>query len=79
LPVHLRCAIDNKPTYYYPLLTDDPSESDPNGTELWAVEQNIYIDGKEYKANRVCDWRELIYRMAYDYSKSDMKILDLEK
>lgn len=79
LPVHLRCAIDNKPTYYYPLLTDDPSESDPNGTELWAVEQNIYIDDKEYKADRVCDWRELIYRMAYDYSKSDMKILDLEK
>jgi hypothetical protein len=37
LPVHLRCAIDNKPEYYYPLLTDDPSEVDPGGMELWAT------------------------------------------
>lgn len=79
LPVHLRCAIDNKPTYYYPLLTDDPSEYDPNGQQLWAIEEIIYIDEKEYKADVVCDWRELIYRMAYDYSKSDVKILELEK
>lgn len=79
LPVHLRCAIDNKPTYYYPLLTDEPDGIDPNGSQLWATEEIVIIDEKEYKADVICDWRELIYRMAYDYMKSDMKILELEE
>lgn len=79
LPVHLRCAIDNKPTYYYPLLTDEPDGINPNGSQLWATEEIVIIDEKEYKADVTCDWRELIYRMAYDYMKSDMKILELEE
>ena len=79
LPVHLRCAIDNKPTYYYPLLTDDPSGINPNGSQLWATEQTVIINEQEYEADVVCDWRELIYRMAYDYMKSDTKIFELEQ
>lgn len=79
LPIHLRCAIDDKPIYYYPLLNEDAIEQ-PNGTQLWATSQ-IIIDekGRELMADVVCDWRELIYRMAYDYAKSDTKILELNK
>lgn len=81
LPAHLRCAIDDKPTYYYPLL-DEAQDDDhqPLGRELWATE-SIVIDerGHELQADVICDWRELIYRMAYDYSKSDAKILQITK
>lgn len=73
LPIHLRCAIDDKPTYYYPLLNG-------GGTKLWATSTTI---NNEYNqtiiTDVICDWRELIYQMAYDYSKSDEKIAELTK
>lgn len=71
LPIHLRCAIDDKPTYYYPLLED-------GGTKLWATTSTIRDEyGQIFTADKVCDWRELIYQMANDYMKSDSKILEL--
>lgn len=71
IPIHLRCAIDDKPTHYYPLL-------EGGGTELWATADEVYLeDGTTLTADVVCDWRELIYQMAYDHMKSDEKILEL--
>lgn len=71
LPIHIRCAIDDKPTHYYPLLED-------KGQKLWATTSNIIDEyGHVLEADVICDWRELIYQMAMDYMKSDMKILEL--
>ena len=78
LPIHLRCAIDTKPIYYCPLLDENIVDErlQPMGKDqIWATSQYFYDeDEKEITATGICDWRELIYRMAYDYSKSDEKI-----
>lgn len=83
LPVHLRCAIDDKPIYYTPLLDEAAKTDDefPNGEKYYATSQNFLDkEGNErYSIGGVYDWRELIYRMAYDYSKSDVEILKLNK
>lgn len=72
LPVHLRCAIDDKPIYYYPLLSRAEE-----GKKLYATHTEVEVNGELLKADVLCDWRELIYRMALDYSKSDAKILEI--
>lgn len=69
LPAHLRCAIDDKPTYYYALLD---KKSYGTATE---VEYNNQLVSPDV----VCDWREIIYRMALDYSKSDAEILRISQ
>ena len=55
LPVHMRYAIDFKPTYYKPLRFDD--------------EGNQLLDIDPFIASEDLDWRELIYQMALDYFK----------
>ena len=85
LPVHLRCAIDTKPISYKPLLdeSDSNQQTQPNGEQIISTyafvldEQGELVlddEGQKIPVDLQCDWRELIYRMAYDYSKSDMKI-----
>ena len=55
LPVHMRYAIDFKPTYYKPLRFDD------EGNQLLSIDPFV--------ASEDLDWRELIYQMALDYFK----------
>lgn len=55
LPVHMRYAIDFKPTYYKPLRFDE------KGNQLLNIDPFIASDN--------FDWRELIYQMALDYFK----------
>lgn len=55
LPIHMRYAIDFKPTYYKPLRFDE------NGNQLLNIEPFVASDD--------LDWRELIYQMALDYFK----------
>ena len=55
LPVHMRYAIDFKPSYYKPLRFDE------NGNQLLNIEPFVASDN--------FDWRELIYQMALDYFK----------
>lgn len=55
LPIHMRYAIDFKPTYYKPLRFDE------KGNQLLDIEPFI--------ASEDFDWRELIYQMALDYFK----------
>lgn len=55
IPVHLRYAIDFKPTYYKPLRFDE------QGNQL--------LDIDPFVASANLDWRELIYQMALDYFK----------
>ena len=78
LPVHLRCAIDDKPTFYRPLLSTGIGE-DPMGSVLFYTANYNDISNVVQTSPHMYDWRELLYRMAYDYSKSDSKILELEK
>ena len=54
LPVHMRYAIDDKPTHYQSW----------DGTHYYANRQNTTDIANEYY-----DWRELIYQMALDYFK----------
>jgi hypothetical protein len=90
LPAHLRCAIDKKPLYYKPLLDENGKELEEDERSIWASKDDIILteagkeaiiehDGAIVLINYACDWRELIYKMAYDYSKSDAKILEYEK
>lgn len=72
-PIHLRCAIDDKPVYYRPLVNKDKGE-------LWGTSPIIFTEkGEELEVDIVCDWRELIYQMGLDYLQSDSKIAQLTK
>jgi hypothetical protein len=70
LPAHLRCAIDDKPVYYKPLLNNE-------GNYIYSTSMDLETDTTGTLL--LCDWREIIYRMAYDYSKSDAEILKITK
>lgn len=72
-PIHIRCAIDDKPLYYKPLI---------NGYgQTWGTSNEEIVDesGNAIIIDKICDWRELIYQMAIDYKQSDSKILALNK
>ena len=76
IPVHMRYAIDTKPTQYTSLgieltkkdgsFTDDGLKINnynlKHGTALTGQVSQVYKIG-------VCDWREIIYQMARDYNK----------
>ena len=89
LSVHLRCAIDDKPIQYRPLLNENigDEKNQPRGTEIistytYQIDDfgNVVLDEDNKKiAVKMYDWREIIYRMAYDYSKSDERIATLTK
>ena len=63
LPIHLRCALDVKPTAYFSKLHQwKQSHSD------WCNNRGIKMDNvdKTLYTTAAYDWRELIYRMAVD-------------
>jgi hypothetical protein len=65
VPVHLRYAIDKKPTYYNSISVNDSELIEYNkkyGTELRGQSSFEYTDSD-------WDWREIIYCMALDYYK----------
>lgn len=66
LPVHLRYAIQDKPTYYkkYALNKD-------NKQEIYYTSEYEEVDSLDTLANKCikCDWREIIYQMAKDNYK----------
>lgn len=67
VPVHMRYAIDQKPTSYTTITVD---ESNP---DLMAYNEkyNLQVSGQisETYTTGKYDWREIIYRMAIDYYK----------
>lgn len=65
VPVHLRYAIDIKPTHYVSVTVADSEVEDYNkkyGTKLKGQVSTEYTTDKY-------DWREIIYQMAIDYFK----------
>ena len=64
LPVHIRYAIDKKPTYYKAF----------NGNKYVSGEPSIPIKDKTI----MCDWREIIYQMALDYRRYYYNNIDNE-
>ena len=77
LPIHMRYAIDQKPTEYSTIAVSEEELVKYNNkygfnlkgqTSVTYIADNIStptsIDGKIH-----CDWRELIYQMAVDYRK----------
>lgn len=78
LAIHMRYAIDVKPTYYKSIEVLDSELEDYNtkyGLETKGQVSVIYWCGDEVPDNPdnlsiiECDWREIIYRMAKDYRK----------
>ena len=76
LPVHLRYAIDKKPTYYKTL------RGDAYGTTTFINQMRDQITKEAYKEETInqrieeklkdiiiVDWREIIYQMAIDYRR----------
>lgn len=73
IPVHMRYAIDKKPTQYTTISVDNKDSQ--NGLDPDLVRYNnkhgTNIDGQVSKtySTLTCDWREIIYRMAQDFYK----------
>jgi DNA polymerase elongation subunit (family B) len=73
IPVHMRYAIDEKPTQYTTINVDNKSSQ--NGLDPALVRYNnkhgTNIDGQVSETYSIltCDWREIIYRMAQDFYK----------
>ena len=74
IPVHMRYAIDEKPTQYTTISVDNKNSQ--NGLDPALVRYNnkygTNIDGQvseTYSVSSTCDWREIIYRMAQDFYK----------
>lgn len=67
VPVHMRYAIDRKPTSYTTITVDE------NNPDLLAYNEkyNLQVGGQtsETYTTDEYDWREIIYRMATDYYK----------
>lgn len=67
VPVHMRYAIDRKPTSYTTITVDE------NNPDLLAYNEkyNLQVGGQtsETYTTDEYDWREIIYRMAIDYYK----------
>ena len=61
IPVHVRYAIDIKPTYY----------QNYEGNKFYYT--NSYVGTRPLIHSIKCDWREIIYQMAKDYSKFNTK------
>lgn len=67
VPVHMRYAIDRKPTSYTTIAVDAKNPDLVNYNEKY----NLQVGGQistTYTTNEY-DWREIIYRMATDYYK----------
>lgn len=78
LPIHMRYAIDVKPTYYKSIKVLDSELEDYNakyGLETKGQVSVIYWCGNETPANPdslsiiECDWREILHQMQKDYYK----------
>lgn len=76
IPIHLRYAIDEKPTEYTCIEVADSEVSEYNAkykAKLTGQKKIKYIAGDAYSADNpeeiICDWREIIYQMALDHFK----------
>jgi hypothetical protein len=75
IPIHLRYAVDEKPTRYTSISVSEDDVKDYNtkyNAELKSQTSITYIADETYEdlGNIIkCDWRELIYQMASDHFK----------
>ena len=81
LPIHMRYALDKKPSQYTTITVSDDELSNYNEkhglnvkgqssktyTAISNADTNEKFSDSEIECK--CDWREIIYRMALDYSK----------
>ena len=77
IPVHMRYAIDKKPTRY---TTIQVSNTHPDIVK-YNAKHGTAVKGQAsetYTASLTCDWRELIYQMAQDYYKYAHMLDDFE-
>lgn len=89
IPVHMRYAIDKKPTQYTTIQVDKDDSTTPQDKKderdpaliKYNKKYGTNVDGQDsetYVASPTCDWRELIYQMAQDYYKYAHMLDDFE-
>ena len=87
IPVHMRYAIDKKPTEYTTIFVqpDNPATIDKDerdeALKQYNAKYGTNVDGQyseTYRVSDTCDWRELIYQMAQDYYKYAHMLDDFE-
>ena len=72
IPIHLRYAIDVKPTQYHQIWTtdwDNEQINDYNEKHSTTLQGRAKEDAQEFsvKGDNAVDWREIIYQMSLDY------------
>ena len=68
IPIHIRYAIDNKPTSYNSIMVNESSFNEISAYNLKYGTKVEYQNSTLYTTDD-CDWREIIYQMALDYYK----------
>lgn len=63
IPIHLRYAVDKKPTKYVSFQEDEEGK-----TIVYVTDKQYAVEGSGYTCE-INDYRELIYQMAIDYRK----------
>ena len=76
VPIHMRYALDQKPIAYNTIEVEQSEltyYNKVNNMTLKGQTSTSYQAGDSYECiddkSYICDWRELIYRMALDYNK----------
>ena len=82
VPIHLRCAIDKKPLSYTTIYVDENDKElieynkkyninikPQKAVTFEAGVKATLVEGDSTEIKVICDWRELIFRMASDYFK----------
>ena len=69
IPVHLRYAIDLKPTSYTQILVEEGNSDIDTYNEKYGTSLKCQPDPKTFSVSDGWDWREIIYQMALDYYK----------
>ena len=82
VPIHLRCAIDKKPLSYTTIYVDENDKElieynkkyninikPQKAVTFEAGVKATLVEGDNTEIKVICDWRELIFRMASDYFK----------
>ena len=71
IPIHLRYAIDIKPTYYKQITVEEGNEEVNEYNEKYSTTLPFQASPKEFTTAE-WDWREIIYQMALDYYRYNM-------
>ena len=68
IPIHIRYAIDNKPSQYTTIPLEEDTVTKLK-TQYPTLAKNLTVCNSKTYTTENYDWREIIYQMAKDYRK----------